>query len=337
MKKLFVVTTATAALIATAANAGSYNTFEANGNAFVARSMEAPMTMQERLAVFPRGYDLHGVNGSIGYIGIQHGSTEWVSSGLNEHGLNVESLALIESKYVAEGEGDVNYLGLVSHVLANAKSVEQAIALLKKTKVETTTIAVAHGSTVGMHFAIRDNQRAIVIEYLDGSGYPSIFENHLGAMTNDPNYAEMEQLAAEVFDADGASVRMADYQLKLSEKTFKGFDKTSTDRFLQSVSMNYVEDLRRVKTDLDAVNRAWTIVNSMEIVEGSLYWRWIDQNPQMVGYGTVVDLKKKDYYFRTMDNMNIRKIDVDRIDFSTVEYKAASIYGSADYQQYRWQ
>ncbi|MDO6713648.1 hypothetical protein [Agarivorans sp. 3_MG-2023] len=41
MKKLFVVTTATAALIASAANAYSHNTFEANGNAFVAGSMEA--------------------------------------------------------------------------------------------------------------------------------------------------------------------------------------------------------------------------------------------------------------------------------------------------------
>jgi len=187
-----------------------------------------------------------------------------------------------------------------------------------------------------MHYAIRDKDRAIVVEYLDGTGYPTIFENHLGAMANDPSYGAMELDAAERFDAKGASVQMADWQKKFSEKTFEGFNKTSVERFMLSASFGYTQDLGRVKTDIDGVNRAWTIVNALEIVEGTLYWRWIDENPQMVGYGNVVDLKNKDYYLRTMDNMDVRKIDVDKIDFSTVQYSSDSIYGTADYQDYVW-
>ncbi|MDN3681052.1 linear amide C-N hydrolase [Vibrio tapetis subsp. quintayensis] len=49
----------------------------------------------------------------------------------------------------------------------------------------------------------------------------------------------------------------------------------------------------------------------------------------MVGYGNVVDIINKDYYFRTTDNQQIRKVDLNKIDFSMVEYTSMTIYDIA--------
>ncbi|KFA98709.1 linear amide C-N hydrolase [Vibrio sp. ER1A] len=325
-KTLLTLATATALTTGLAAttSACSYSTFEVNGNAFVSRTMEAPDFMGEHLVTVPRGYEINGKSGEYGFVGMRHADTEWISSGLNEHGVNIESLALLESSYLEEGKGDINYLEVVGHVLANAKSVDEAVELLKSTKVETTTIKVAHDLTVGMHYAIRDKDRAIVVEYVDGSGYPTIYENEIGVMTNDPAYPEQLKLAQPHIDAAAARGEdKADIWNKL--------DSGSDTRFSHLAAIN--AEYNRNGADLDerdnGLGRAFSILNAMEIVPTTMYWLWVSEAPQMIGYGNVVDIENKDYYYRTVNNPDIRKIDLDKIDFGTVQYSARDIYQQA--------
>ncbi|GEM79832.1 linear amide C-N hydrolase [Vibrio superstes] len=304
-----------------AANACSYSTFEIDGNAFVARSMEAPDFMQERFTVFPQNHVINGKSGDYGFVGMQHGDTEWISSGLNEHGLNVESLALGESTLLPEGEGDVNYLEVASLLLANAKNVEEAIALLEDTLVTHTKIAVAHDMDIPMHFAIRDNDRAIVVEYTTGDGKPTFYENELGVMTNDPSYPV--QLEAAQKEIDKAGTRLGT-DLEVFDRLETGPD----GRFSRLAVLN-AEFKRNPKAGdarEDGLARAFSILNDMEIVTGSMYWEFVSPDPQMVGYGNVVDLENNDYYYRTIDNPTIRKVDVDSIDFGKVKYSQTDIY-----------
>ncbi|WP_338238419.1 hypothetical protein [Persicobacter diffluens] len=79
-------------------------------------------------------------------------------------------------------------------------------------------------------------------------------------------------------------------------------------RFKQADALNYVLDKSVIKTDLDAVNTGWVMVNMFEIPRGTLYWGWLAPAPQMVAYSIVADVKNADYYFRTYDNMIIRKV-----------------------------
>lgn len=327
MKKTLLTLSTVAALTAgltATANACSYSTFEVDGNAFVSRTMEAPDFMGEHLVTVPRGYEINGKSGEYGFVGMRHADTEWISSGLNEHGVNIESLALLESSYLEEGTGDINYLEVVGHVLANAKSVDEAVELLKSTKVETTTIKVAHDLTVGMHYAIRDKDRAIVVEYVDGSGYPTIYENEIGVMTNDPAYPKQLELAQPHIDAAAA---------RGEDKTdiWNKLDSGSDTRFSHLAAIN--AEYNRNGADLDerdnGLGRAFSILNAMEIVPTTMYWLWVSEAPQMIGYGNVVDIENKDYYYRTVNNPDIRKIDLDKIDFGTVEYSARDIYQQA--------
>ncbi|MGI9520925.1 MAG: linear amide C-N hydrolase [Hyphomicrobiaceae bacterium] len=310
-----------------AANACSSFVFDTpQGNQIHGRTMELGFEAGERFMIAPRGYDLLGVEGPVGYVGMRHADTEWVSSGMNEYGLSVEGNALAASKYAPAGESKYNYLNIGAYVLANAKSVDEAVELLKKTKVSTTKIAVANYVEVGMHFSIVDPKRRIVVEWQDGSGYPMIFENHLGAMSNDPIYQQQLHDAKAMLDMQGETLDTG--RVKASEQKFAGFDKSPQGRFQQAVALNYVLDKSVINSDLDAVNTAWSMVNMFDIPRGTLYWRWLSPEPQMAGYSIVSDTKNADYYFRTYDNLTVRKVDVDKIDWENAKYEERPIFGT---------
>lgn len=220
-----------------------------------------------------------------------------------------------------EGKGDINYLEVVGHVLANAQSVDEAIELLSKTKVETTKIKVAHDLTVGMHYAIRDKERAIVVEYVDGSGYPTIYENELGVMANDPQYPVQVAEAQKHIEAAAArSDETVDVWNKL--------DSGVTGRFSHLAAINAEYINRGADKDMrnNGLGRAFSILNAMEIVPSTMYWLWVSPDSQMIGYGNVVDIENKDYYYRTVNNPDIRKVDLNKIDFGSVAYSAQDIY-----------
>ncbi|MDE4996869.1 choloylglycine hydrolase, partial [Francisella tularensis subsp. holarctica] len=53
-------------------------------------------------------------------------------------------------------------------------------------------------------------------------------------------------------------------------------------------------------------------------------------------YSVVDDLSNRDYYFRTWDNNDIRKVDLIKIDFAKAKYQADTIFGQADYQEIKF-
>lgn len=327
MKKQIIAAFMAVTMTASLADACSSFVFTTpQGNQIQGRTMELGFEAGERFIVAPRSYDLLSVKGPIGYVGMRHADTEWVSSGMNEYGLSIEGNALAASSYAPEGESKYNFLNIGAYVLANAKTVDEAVELLEKTKVSTTKIAVANYVEVGMHFSIVDKNRRVVVEWQDGTGYPIIFENHVGAMSNDPIYQEQLANVHAMLDMQGETLDTG--RAVASEQTFAGFDKSPKGRFEQAVALNYVLDKSVIKSDLDAVNAAWSMVNMFDIPRGTLYWRWLNEAPQMAGYSIVADTGNADYYFRTYDNLMIRKVDVDSIDWENAKYEEKAIFGT---------
>ncbi|USD62276.1 linear amide C-N hydrolase [Vibrio sp. SCSIO 43140] len=312
----------------------NFNFSTDNGNTFIGRTMEWPGELKGKIAVVPRGHVFSESKTTHGFVGIEHGE-ELFSSALNEHGLSGEALALAGAVFADEGQGDIRSGDVVRYVLANARSVDEAEKILQSTKVSVAAYDVVDGLHLGMHYAFNDGKRAIVVEYLDGTGFPVITENKLGVMTNDPAYHEQEALAGMMLDGyDGYHSAKA----RFSEETFASFDYSPIGRFQKMVGFNYTMDQSQLKTDFDGVNRAWSMVNAVDIPQGTLYWRFASAEvPQFTSYSNVVDIANKDYYFRTYDNMDIRKIDVDSIDFSNVKYSAKSLFRSKQqYQDYQF-
>ncbi|MEZ9925522.1 linear amide C-N hydrolase [Vibrio breoganii] len=325
MKKSIIALTTAAILtgsLTSIANACSYSNFQdSNGNTFISRTNELPMETEEHLIVVPRGFEMRDATIEHGFVGIRHGNTQMISSGLNEHGVSIEALGYWAAEYADTEEGDATSLSIVSSVLGNAKSTDEAVEMIEKMVITYEDMKQFNGVTVAFHYAINDGKRAVVVEHVDGK--PVIYENTLGVMTNDPSYPEQVKLAE-------ASIKKVNARTTETLDVFPAYSTSSEDRFSRIAALNAAYDQNKKADDArdNGINRAFSLLNNMELVAGSMYWEFLSPKPQIIAYGNVVDIEDKAYYFRSYDNPTIRKVDLDDINFGTVSYSATPIYGA---------
>ena len=286
---------------------------------FIGRTLEWPGDLHSEITRVPRGYDFGKVKTQYGFVGVSHQGP--FSDGLNEHGLAVSALWLSESKYAEPGPDTTPITDLIPLVLGTAKTVDEAVALVKDRTFSGANAGVFGKIDITAHFEITDETgKSVVVEFLDGK--PTITENKVGALTNDPNFGKQMQIWSK-YDPR-----------KFNEENFEAFDYSPEGRFCRMAAMNATQV--NVPDDITAVNRAWSMVNTVDIPKGILYWRWVNNDPQFTSYSVVVDLSNRAYYFRTWNNYDIRKVDLKDIDFATTSYKADSMFTPADYQELKF-
>lgn len=332
MKKSILVLSLAASMgIAGVAQAcSSFNYVAPDGSRMVGHSMELPVEAHEHLAVIPRGHKFDGgVTAKYGFVGMQHGDTagaDVFSSGMNEHGVSITAQNLDESVYAPSGKGDMNHWYVGAYILGNAASVDEAIELISKIKVE---LGEGVFGTMGVHWSIQDNDRAIVLEYTKGDGTPDIHES-VGAMSNGPTYDNQVTMAKAKFNAQD----LRDTKRNTSDQVGYNGDQTSESRFQRAIFLNATADFGRDYSKDAILNHTWNMVNTFDIPQGTLYWEWLSPDPQTVTHFTVHDLKEKDYYYRTYKNMTPQKVDVDSVDWAHVNYSSFDIYKTTtQYQQ----
>ncbi|MDO6762984.1 linear amide C-N hydrolase [Agarivorans sp. 1_MG-2023] len=308
--------------LSTTAEACSYSTItDSTGSLFVSRTNELPMETEENLIIVPRGHEFRDSTSQYGFVGMRHGDTEMISSGLNEHGVSIEALGYWGAEYTEdEKAAKSTSLSIMSTLLGNAKTTEEAIDLAKNTPIVYEGMKQFDGVTVAFHYAITDGKHSVVIEHVAGEAV--VYENTLGVMTNDPSYPEQEAMAKE-------AIAKVNGRVDDDMAVFPGFSTSSEDRFSRIAALNAAYKANKPANDARdlGLNRAFSLLNNMELVSGSMYWEFISPKPQLIAYGNVVDIEDKAYYFRTYDNPTIRKIDLDSINFYTVSYSAKPIYG----------
>ena len=303
----------------------SYANFkDLKGNEWVVRANELPMETEEHFIIVPRGHEMRDSTAKYGYVGIRHGDTQMVSSGLNEHGLSFESLGYWSAEYkdIPVDKADATSLSIGYKLLGEAKSVDDALALIKKWDVAYEDMKQFGTARVPFHYALNDGKRAVVVEYEDG-GTPNIYENTMGVMTNDPSYPLIMAKAESAIAAVNARSRD-------TKDIFPGFDSSSEARFARLAALNAAYKVNRKAKDArdEGINRAVSLLNDIEIVAGSMYWEFLDPKPQIIAYGNIVDVTNKTYYFRTYDNYALRKFDLKTIDFAKAKYSQSPIYGT---------
>ena len=307
------------------AQACSYANFtDLKGNAWVVRANELPMETEEVFIVVPRGHQMRDSKVKYGYVGIRHGNTEMVSSGINEHGLSFEALGYWSAEYAdaPKDQADATSLSIGYKLLGEAKSVDEAIELLKSWTVVYEDMKQFGAARVPFHYALNDGKRAVVVEF-DVGGKLNIYKNTMGVMTNDPSYPLIMAKAESAIAAVNARSRD-------TKDIFPGFDSSSEARFARLAALNAAYKQNRKAKDArdEGINRATSLLNDIEIVAGSMYWEFIDPKPQIIAYGNIVDVTNMVYYFRTYDNYNMRKIDLKKINFAETKYSATPIYGT---------
>ena len=311
---------AVAALIPASAEACTWFRFvNDERHAFVGRTMEWPGNLQAAMTRVPRAHNFGTFRSTYGFVGISH--LGLFSDGMNEHGLAASALWLGLSKFSPRTNTSIPITDLLPMVLGQTRTVDEAVALIRSKRFYGVKPSIAPDIEFTAHYSITDpTGRSVVVEFLNGKTV--ITENKVGALTNDPDY--QQQLKAwSTFDLT-----------KIDEGSFLAFDYSPEGRFSRMAAINATQP--KVPDSLTAVNRAWSIVDTVDIPQGTLYWRWVSDQPQFTSYSVVGDLDQRVYYFRTYNNYNIRKVSLSAIDFATTAYSVDTIFTPPNYQEFRF-
>jgi choloylglycine hydrolase len=185
-----------------------------DGTVIVGRSMDWGEDMASNMWVLPRGMKRDGRGGknTISWES-KYGSLIvsaydiGTSEGMNEKGLVVNELALVESNYgkPAEGEKVISLSTWPQYVLDNFATVSEAVADLRKESFRVQTVMLSTGRAANMHLVISDpTGDSAVFEYVDGK-----LVIHHGkqykVVTNSPTYDKQLAIMEYWKDAGGIS------------------------------------------------------------------------------------------------------------------------------------
>jgi choloylglycine hydrolase len=355
MKKTMVLVCITCLFVLSAASADSCTVFrlKANdGSIMVGRSMEFAVDLKYDAIAVPRNkayvsFAPDGKEGlswktSYGYVGIASFGMEFgLSDGMNEKGLAV-GLLWFESdmKWQDVAPGEMKQAlaqGMVGDwILGNFATVEDVKREIRNVKVFNYTDPKTKISPT-IHFIVYDAKGGcIVIEYEDGKC--NIYDNPLGIMTNAPRFPwQLTNLRQYV---GMTSEKPEPYQM--SGLTFPATghgsgmfglpgDLTPPSRFVRLAILTRFSDMQ---PDAErTLNLAQHIINTFDIPFGLVTDTMPDKMTilkESTQWVTFRDLTKRIVYFKTYDNQNLRKIDLNKLDFSEGKVKRIPMFGASE-------
>lgn len=214
-----------------------------------------------------------------GSITFNQNGREFPYGGMNEAGLVIEQMWHDDGAYPRQdGRYGMEELQWIQYQLDVSASVADVINSDRAVRISYTSIAP-------LHFLVADALGNVAaIEYVDGR-----LVCHTG-----------KDLLYPVLSNDTYAVSL-DYKMNLdagSDKAFSDLTKDYSGRFAEAASMLAAYD----KNNDLATDYAFDVLN--HVARGNTRWN------------IVYDLKKRTIYYKTRDNRNIRRIEMNHFDFS---------------------
>lgn len=283
-----------------------------------ARSMDFGIPLQAQVVVMPRGEacvsSLSPTDNYLkwtskyGFVGTNVARLPAFSDGLNEKGLSVGTLWLAGTKYpdTAKVPRDkvIQVGDVVRWILGSFATVDEVKKGLKSVTVAGAPVQEMKNMYFPLHLAIHDrNKKSIVVEFVGGT--MNIYDNPHNVVTNDPPFPDQLK-------------NLEKYKkLTNTREGMRGLpgDSMPDSRFVRIYTLNkFVE---RSKNAREAVNNANHILNRVTLVNG-------ERVGNITEYGLIRDHKNLVYYVIDDENMNLRAIDLKKLDFKPGAKKLAT-------------
>ena len=189
----------------------------ADSTVITGRSMDWGEDMHSNMWVLPRGMKRDGMGGAntvtwVSKYGsvITSGYDIGTCDGMNEKGLVVNLLALVESDYgkPAAGGKVICMSTWAQYVLDNFATVADAVAELRKEAFRVQTVILPTGRPANMHLALSDpSGDSAILEYIDGK----LVIHHgkeFKVLTNSPTYDKQLAILEYWREAGGLMVAL---------------------------------------------------------------------------------------------------------------------------------
>jgi choloylglycine hydrolase len=314
-----------------------------DGGVVVARTVEWALSdaQHNKIMIVPRqktfsgqtpdGYNGKKWTGKYGFVSLTAYGQAYGPDGLNEEGLYVGVYYLpgfAEYAVYESGKADISMSvgDFMQWMLSSFKTVSEVEQSLDEIIVVNVVNEEFGGAALPFHFKISDpSGESIVIEIVN-HGEMKVYKPFLGVITNSPTYDwHLTNLRNYLFLSPEPQNNLTIDNFNLTPlgggSGFMGLpgDFTPPSRFIRAAAFS--ASARPLENTTEAVFEAFRILDNFNIPLGSLVP--VSHIPGDIVSATQIttasDLKEKVFYYHTMWNREIRKIDLKQIDFSAVK------------------
>lgn len=308
-----------------------------DGTALVARSLEFSLDFKSNLRSMPReqAFVTKAPDGTpglswkskYGYVFMDGLNVDAVVDGMNEEGLSFEALlmpfyATYQTVPAGQNANALPYLDFGAWILGNFKTVDEVKQALGKVIVFEQKNPQLGDMIFPLHYSIFDvSGKGIVIEYVGGHRY--IYDNTVSVMTNSPTFSWHLTNVVNYLHLTPANPNPVVLEGVQYGATGQGYgmiglpgDISPPSRFIKTLALTKValpaDDAAQV------LNLAEHIINNVDIPRGLA--REPSKNNQatndMTQWVVFKDLKNKVLYYRTYNDLALRKLALSKVDFS---------------------
>lgn len=349
MKKILPALLFSAGIAGTAtACTGISLTTEGNDH-IQARTIEwGESNLNSKLVISPRNYQFTSTmpdqqkgltwTSKYGFTGISVSVDTFIGEGVNEAGLTAglfyfKGYGSLKSYNPKERANSVTDLDLVRWMLSQFKTVDEVKEAIKKIDIVPVYIDGKGNPSPTGHWRVTDKQgNNIVIEIVDG-GKINIYDNDVGVLTNSPTFPwQVTNLNnyVNLHAGTSAPTKFGDLEAKSFGvgTAFLGLpgDISPPSRFVRAAF--FVKTAPEFKNSTQAVSEAFHILNNFDIPIGTefsaQYRSHMPNLPSATQWTSVIDQNHGYLYYKTMNDSQIKKVDLNKIDFTTKaeQYKA---------------
>ncbi|VDH01837.1 Penicillin V acylase and related amidases [Helicobacter pametensis] len=288
---------------------------------------------QEFQSLTPEGKNGIKWKAKYGFVGISVASNDFIGEGMNEAGLNAGlfyfahygSLAPYDPK---DSKNSISDMELTKYILSNFKSVSEVKEAFKTLKVVPFMLEDGKAPPTA-HWRVSDaNGENIVIEIIEG--IVKIYDNSVGVLTNSPdfqwhltnlnNFINLHAGSAEGF-------MMGDRKLFAMGSGTGLFglpgDFTPPSRFVRASF--FLHTAPTPKNSYEGITQAFHILNLFDLPIGTEFEnksKIPSTLPSATQWTAVSNLGDLEFFYHTMHNRQIRKIDLKKINFLKTKWQA---------------
>lgn len=278
-----------------------------DGTVIVGRSMDWGEDMHSNMWVLPRGMQRDGRGGknTISWVS-KYGSLITsaydigTADGMNERGLVVNELALVESDYGTPPAGAtvISLSTWPQYVLDNFATVAEAVEALRKEPFYIVTVATPDGHAGTAHLSLSDpSGDSAIFEYVKGKLVIHHGKDYK-VMTNSPTYDQ--QLALDT------------YWRTIGGQTMLPGTNRAADRFVRA--SYYMDSVKKTDEPNEALATALSVIRNVSVPVGISTPG--QPNIAATQWRTMSDHKNKVYYFESAFSPYLLAVNLAKLDFA---------------------
>lgn len=307
-----------------------------DGTVLITRSLEFALDLKSNLCTSNRGRNMMTTapdgkptmawKTKYGYVFLNGLNIDMTVDGMNEKGLSFEALYLPGlAEYQAVPAGRMNqavpYYNFGDWVLGNFQTVDEVRAALNSIYVFAKKLPQTDETVFPLHFAIYDTTgKSIVVEYIAGKLH--VYDNKIGVMTNSPSYDwHLTNLDNYINLRPQNPNPVVEHGITFAGNG-QGFgmlglpgDISPPSRFVKVAT--FLQVVYQPSNAAGALNLSEHIINNVDIPLG------IAREPGNGNITTEItqwivfkDLTHKIFYYRTYDDLTLRAVSLDKINFA---------------------